>query len=62
MKRKYFAENFGFPRISIGTAFDFKSGRYLSVCKKRFKEIAGFLPKKGETTPITIKITKGHKK
>jgi len=61
VKRKYYVINYGFPALGIGKMLDFKSGRSLPVCKKRFKEIAGFLPKKGETIPITIKITKGHK-
>ena len=64
MKKKYFVENpVGYSSyLLIGTPLDLQSRSYFAVCKRRFREIAGFLPKKGEAMPITIKITKGHKK
>ena len=57
MKRKYYVikspTKRGFIRIIIKHKDD-----YVAVCSSYFKEIAGFLPKKGEMIPIDIKITK----
>lgn len=59
MKRKYYVtRGFSSNHLRIGTKYQLQMLQAFPVCSEDFKELAGFLPKKGEMIPIDIKITK----